>query len=284
MSEKTTIQWTHDTFNPWWGCQRVSPGCEHCYAETFAHRVGKDLWGPKAEHRVASESYWQKPIAWNNAAIHAGARRRVFCASMADVFEDRRDLDAPRARLFSLIEATPALDWLVLTKRPQNMLTLAPSTWAKAWPLNVWAGTTVENQKYADERHAHLRAVPAAVRFYSVEPQIGPIDSLPLDGIHWAISGGESGGKARPFALEWARSLIAQCRAAGTAPFVKQMGQKPTLGGAPVKFLDSHGGEPEEWPEDIRVREFPTPAMPLPAKPFAPAKTPKAQRSLLPLL
>lgn len=206
MMRDSKIEWTHHTFNPWWGCQRVSPGCKNCYAETFSKRLGRDLWGPKAERKPASESYWAQPIKWNAAAEKAGERHRVFCASMADVFEDRRELDAHRARLWSLIAETPNLDWLLLTKRPENLRRMVPwacercsgsgihngfgehgldPDWcldcggatqgAKPWP-NVWIGATVEDQKRAEERIPLLLAEPAAVRFLSCEPLLGAVD------------------------------------------------------------------------------------------------------------
>lgn len=128
MSKDSKIEWTHHTFNPWWGCTKVSAGCKHCYAETWAKRLGKDFWGVKAARRELSPAYWRQPFAWNVAAAAAGVRARVFCASMADVFEDRRDLDERRARLWKVIDSTPNLDWLLLTKRPENVERLAPWT------------------------------------------------------------------------------------------------------------------------------------------------------------
>src|SRR4051812_17878872 len=104
MAKNSTIEWTHHTFNPWWGCTKVSPGCKHCYAETWARRVGQDLWGARAHRRELSDAYWREPLAWNAQAFRLGERHRVFCASMADVFEDRRDLDAKRERLWQLID------------------------------------------------------------------------------------------------------------------------------------------------------------------------------------
>lgn len=135
MGIETEIAWTDSTFNPWWGCQRVSPGCERCYAETFAKRVGLQVWGPKQERRFFGEKHWREPLRWNEQAAKAGARRRVFCASMADVFEERLDLAAARARLFGLIRLTPSLDWLLLTKRPEN----AARLWAIAAADNALA-------------------------------------------------------------------------------------------------------------------------------------------------
>ena len=288
MGDVTNIAWTDSTFNPWLGCEKVSAGCKNCYAENDTpirdHRgKGLELWGGDAARVVTGADNWKKPARWNREAQAAGRRHRVFCASLADVFEDRRDLDAPRARLFALIEQTPWLDWQLVTKRPENMVRLATASWAERWPANVWAGCTVEDQPAADERVPWLRDVPAAVRFLSMEPLIAPVvladDSWDLrDGfLHWLIVGGESGSKARPFDLAWARAIVAQCRDAGVACFVKQLGARPetdqptdchgrllvqkAAGHVPnyqVHLRDSHGGDPAEWPSDLRVREFPT--------------------------
>lgn len=216
MGKDTSISWTHHTFNPWWGCEKVSPACAHCYAETFAKRIGhaKDspsgkppLWGAGSERRLFGDKHWNEPLKWNREAAAAGERRRVFCASMADVFEDRADLVPHRARLFELIRRTPNLDWLLLTKRPENvpqhfesalkwLYTLnkphsvnpaAHHAWHDAmnllegWttnsaPENVWIGTTVENQEMAEKRIPALLAIPAKVRFLSCEPLLGPVD------------------------------------------------------------------------------------------------------------
>lgn len=177
MGRHTTIEWTDRTFNPWQGCRRVSPGCEHCYAEARDVRFdGGKHWGPRGERRVTSAANWRQPIQWNREAKAIGVRDRVFCASLADVFEDRRDLDEPRALLWGVILATPHLDWLLLTKRPQNVRGMVPSAWRDAWPRNVWIGTTVEDQKRADERIPVLLTIPAPVRFLSMEPLLERVD------------------------------------------------------------------------------------------------------------
>lgn len=373
MAENSNIQWTDHTFNPWRGCTKVSEGCKNCYAETMSGRNPKVLgmWGPNGTRVVASEAMWAEPLKWNQQAkawlLHVELckqtgisdpveewkrrdngnpppvthRPRVFCASLADVFEDWQGLMSSsdgdilhvcnacdswrtmqkmccgplahmplvmadvRTRLFNLIDQTPYLDWLLLTKRPQNIIGM--------WPIhpsgkhqegmgfkeayrrdNVWIGCTVENQQMANERIPHLRQIPAKVRFLSVEPHLGPVDlanwlympcgrppSAILSGhlcrdcagwrpqIHWVICGGESGGNARPFNLDWARSLLLQCKVTGISFFMKQMGSHPTdvehvttastARGQRVglKLRDSKGGDPAEWPEDLRVREFP---------------------------
>ena len=181
VGETTEISWTDATFNPWWGCERVSDGCQHCYAEAMAKRTGHEIWGKKADRRFFGDSHWHEPVKWNRKAEAAGERRRVFCASMADVFEGRPELVEPRARLFELIDATPSLDWLLLTKRPQNVKPMV-ADWisdpddSAHWPSNVWLGTTVEHQAAYEERVPILAGIPAEIRFLSVEPMLGPVD------------------------------------------------------------------------------------------------------------
>jgi protein gp37 len=273
MGENSKIQWTHHTFNPWWGCVKVSPGCQHCYAETFSKRTGHKVWGVDAPRRFFGPKHWREPLDWQAEADAMGETRRVFCASMADVFEDRPDLVADRERLFGLMHLTPMLDWLLLTKRPENVIRLVPDS---GMPDNAWIGTTVENQQQAELRIPHLLAIPAAVHFLSVEPMLGPIDlsgvkfrygvfdvlsgfgtvtrgavgqSVPnatCPRVDWVICGGESGAGARPMAEEWARSLKEQCAYAGVPFFMKQMGG-----------VRNKRGELEDLPEDLRVREFP---------------------------
>ena len=191
MGADSKIEWTEHTFNPWWGCVKVSPGCQHCYAETFSKRTGNLVWGSSAP-RFFGDKHWQEPLQWNAEAEKAGKPARVFCASMADVFEDREDLDAPRQRLMELIDATPWLRWLLLTKRPQNITRLMEritnGNFGRAFNFrdhmpNVWLGTTVEDQKRADERIPALLAIEAKVRFLSCEPlleRVSLMQWLPL--------------------------------------------------------------------------------------------------------
>lgn len=236
MSEFTGIEWTDHTFNPWWGCAKVSEACIFCYAEEWAGRFPKTqgLWGADAGRKIASEKVWGDPIRWNRAAEKAGARRRVFCASMADVFEARDDLDEHRSRLFGLIRETPSLDWLLLTKRPEQIRPRTPpSWWLRGFPANVWMGATVESQEQAEKRIPHLIGIPARVRFLSCEPLLGPVvladacnDWLNDEpGIDWVIVGGESGSTSRPMHIEWARSLRDQCDGALVPFFFKQWGE-----------------------------------------------------------
>lgn len=281
MGRETGIAWTHSTWNPWRGCQRVSPGCEHCYAETLSKRnalLGQ--WGPPATggtRIIASPAMWREPLKWNAAAAKSGQPHRVFCASLADVFEDLPQLDEPRAWLWALIAATPHLTWLLLTKRPENVRRMVPNNWLcmipvgggvglPLWPGNVWLGTTVEDRARAQQRIPALVEVPAHVRFLSVEPQLEAINLAPwlwrdMDEygrgygergqIHWVIQGGESGPHARPFDLAWADSMRAQCAEAGVAYFFKQMGSSNT-GSA-----TDPGADPARWPDRFRVQQFP---------------------------
>ncbi len=236
MAETSKISWTHATFNPWWGCHKVSPACDACYAERDSQRFAPGLWGKDAPRRFFGDKHWNEPLRWNRKAQKEGKPFRVFCASMADVFEDRRDLDEHRERLWALIEATPFLTWLILTKRPENMLKMAPRRWAVAWPSNIWAMTTAEDQKNYDRRVKYLARVPATVRGLSLEPLVGRIDLrldkslLGLDAplgelIHWVITGGESGPTARPVPAEWFQYLRDQSLAAGIPFHFKQWGE-----------------------------------------------------------
>lgn len=286
----TKIEWAHHTFNPWRGCTKVSEGCRNCYADAFSSRNPKVLgvWGPNGTRVVAADAAWKEPLKWDRAAKAAGERHRVFCASLADVFEGPDTMPAEswdavtqaRKRLGKLILDTPNLTWMLLTKRPQNILPISADMWVRfggpttPLPDNVWIGVSVENQQAANERIPHLLKVPARVRFLSCEPLLGPVELdewLPAccergdregspcpvciedgrkyehPGIHWVIVGGESGPNARPMHPDWARSLRDQCQAAGVAFFMKQMG------GAKDKCHDL-----ASIPEDLHLREFPS--------------------------
>ena len=230
MAKDSTIEWTHNTFNPWWGCTKVSPGCDNCYANNMARRYGHDVWGHDAPRRFLSNATWDQPIVWNNDAAAAGVRKRVFCASMADVFEVRDDLAPHRQRLLKLIGATASLDWLLLTKRPHSIRKLLPLEYQ--FPSNVWIGTTVENQETADKRIPYLQQFTTpSVRFLSCEPLLGPVDISRYlrpgrNGVRidWVICGGESEHGARPMNPEWAESLQVQCQDAGVPFLFKQWG------------------------------------------------------------
>ncbi len=232
MAQFSSIEWTDHTFNPWWGCTKVSPACDHCYAETWARRMGFDIWTRGKPRRFLSDAYWQQPRRWNDNAARNGRRARVFCASMADVFEWQRGLQPWRQRLWRLIDETPNLDWLLLTKRPHLAVRLAP--WDAGWPDNVWIGTTVENQRWADKRLPKLSRIPATIRFLSCEPLLGPVELGPwlADGdVHWVIAGGESGAHARPSDPMWFLDLLNQCRRHDVPFHFKQWGEWAPIAG-----------------------------------------------------
>jgi protein gp37 len=258
MSERTAIEWTDSTFNSWIGCTNVGPGCEHCYAEALMdRRYGRVEWGAGKPRLRTSPANWRKPLAWNRAAAafaaRIGRRRRVFCASLADVFDNEAP-DEWRADLFALIRQTPALDWLMLTKRIGNAPRMLPADWGDGY-ANVWIGATIVNQVEADRDLDKLRALPARIRFLSLEPLLGPIPRLDLRSIDWCIVGGESGPRARAMRVEWVRDVRDQCIAAGCALLVKQYGvarnnpiyhepadaRSPRTGSARVAELDPHG-------------------------------------------
>lgn len=272
MAENSAIEWTHHTVNFWWGCAKVSPACAHCYAEGQAARFYPGLWGPEGDRRVRLEAACREAFRYERQAVKEGRRLRVFTNSMADFFEDRRDLDQVRLEALEVIRQTPHLDWLILTKRSEAILGLlarvqgialegapidrnpALAEYLGWWlcgkpPANVWLGTTVEDQERADRRIPALLRVPAAVRFVSMEPLLGPVNLCGL-GLHkgwcpthdfpggfchgpcpddrrldWVICGGESGPKARPMHPDWARGLRDQCAAAGVPFLFKQWGE-----------------------------------------------------------
>lgn len=289
MAENSKIEWTDHTFNGWWGCMKVSEGCQHCYAETFSKRVGRNIWGPAATtERWRTKGPWRDILKWDKRAKADGVRRKVFCQSMSDFFEDHPQLVSWRNEATEILEQLEWLDVQLLTKRPENIARMTPAFWTRyQWPAHVWIGTSVENQEAADKRIPELLKVPAAIRFLSCEPLLGPVDISTIgsfglgqclecagagetsghygrsDGIDWCASclgkgedpdavvswvivGGESGHHARPMQIEWAQSLSEQCRAAGVAFFMKQ------LGGAIDKRHDITA-----FPPDLQVREFP---------------------------
>lgn len=266
MAENTKIEWADDTFNPWIGCTKVAPECKNCYAETrMDKRLKKVKWGPNDTRVLTSAANWKKPLQWDKAAAAAGVKRRVFCASLADVFEENMavepcevrgifDLDEARAALWTLIKKTPNLIWLLLTKRPENILEMVPLSWSLCrWPANVWTGTSAGCQETADKNIPALLQVPGP-HFLSCEPLLGPVDLTAIkqtvtdgffgDCLQWyhrglcheqagieypridgVIAGGESGPGARPMHPEHVRSLRDQCVSAGVAFFFKQWGE-----------------------------------------------------------
>ena len=226
--KNSKIEWTKHTFNPWIGCSKCSAGCDNCYAcDMMDVRWKRALWGAAGTRLRTTGATWANPLKWNRESESA----RVFCASLADVFENYRgdgsapdrpvSLDPWRHDLFDLIEKTPNLEWLLLTKRPQN----AAKFLKKRLPGNLWIGTSVEDQKAADQRIPHLAGIPAKVRFLSCEPLLGPLDlRRHLAGVDWVIVGGESGKSPRPMDPSWVRDIRDQCVAAGVAFLFKQWG------------------------------------------------------------
>lgn len=273
MGSNSKIEWTDHTFNPWIGCTKVSPACKNCYAERdMDHRYGKVAWGPDGTRVKTSDDNWRNPIKWDREAAESGVRKRVFCASLADVFEDWQGpildhkgkqiwvnesglwvtddgmqgfayrkrhvtMDDVRSELFRLIDSTPNLDWLLLTKRPENIRPMILDLKGFRLPPNIWLGTSVETQEYADKRIPKLLKCRdlSPVLFLSCEPLLGELDlggffsdipSCDFDpGIDWVIAGGESGPNARPSHPDWFRSLRDQCNSAGVPFFFKQWGE-----------------------------------------------------------
>jgi len=330
MGERTNIEWADDTWNPWHGCAKVSPGCSRCYAETLVmNRMGGGPYRkgiPRVRH---AEATFNAPLKWNKkpwvcdvcgkanapflvepAQCECGVvammhRRRVFSLSLGDWLDEEVPIEW-LADMLEIVRRCPDLDFLLLTKRPENFfprviqactLTIGGELerWYEQWerntpPPNVWIGASVEDQQRADERIPELLKIPAAVRFLSAEPLLGPIDLklrvqdfkpgafARIEGIHWVIFGGESGPGARPCNIEWIQDGLRQCQAAGVAAFAKQLGSEPRSDNAnqfdwPVgveliasgkgfasckpRFADKKGGDWEQWPDDLKVRQWP---------------------------
>lgn len=294
MAENSGIAWTDHTFNPWVGCTKVGPGCDGCYAEAWNARFGAGTapnWGPGAPRRRTTIQNWNKVRKWEREAKASGVRPRVFCASLADVF-DNEVPNEWRLDLWKLIAECPSLDWILVTKRVGNVAKMAP---IGGFPKNVIILATIVNQDEATRDRVKLLSLKRGgiVRSVGVsyEPALGPVDWWPymvtegdsLPPLDWLIVGGESDQglhMARPFNVEWARDAIRQTRGMGCAVFIKQMGSSCLMGrtdavqpvalGAGwvavpgsavgvVTFRDRAGGYPIEWPADLRVREFPAP-------------------------
>jgi len=261
MGDKSAIEWTDATWNPWQGCHKVSPGCKFCYMYREKKQYGQD---PAVVIRSKPHTF--------NLPLRLKAPARVFTCSWSDFFIE--EADGWRLDAWDIIERTPHLTYQILTKRPERFRAGLPFWWwlqQKPPMPNVHLGVSVEDQATADERIPLLLQTPTAVRWISYEPALGPVDLRPflwkiddLAGdvrVDWVVIGGESGPGARPFDLAWARSAIAQCRAAGVPVFVKQLGAQPFYripeGTAGLGLRDRKGGSMEEWPDDLRVREFP---------------------------
>lgn len=227
---------------------KVSPGCKNCYAEAMDKRVGGAHWGPGTERRTLSAAYWKQPILWNRRAWRAPTRPRVFCGSMCDVFEDHPTSARIRPNLWALIRSTPRLDWLLLTKRAENIGAFLPSDWGPGGYPNVWLGVSIESLEYS-YRRSHLVSIPAAVRFISYEPALGPLDEMrSLEGIDWVIYGGESGAGRRPDDPQWALDMWTRCSGEGVAFFMKQ-----SSAASPGML------SPLLHPQVVFTREFPDP-------------------------
>lgn len=294
MAENTKIEVAHHTLNPWVGYTKVGHGCNHCYAEGLARRSGLVQWGPGAALRRTSEANWRKPLAWNAEAARLGVRYRVFCANLADVFDNEVPAEW-RSDLFDLIARTPHLDWLLVTKRIGNVGRMVEAaTCMTTLPGNVWLGITVVNQAEADRDIPKLLATPAAVRFLSMEPLLGPVNvsrfmwpvharwpakyKSPEEAkcagetvtyhrqglvgawckfIDWVIVGGESGPHARPMHPQWARDIRDQCEAAGVPFLFKQWGEwspRAKICGAGEDF-QTLDPQCKRWPDVIRLGE-----------------------------
>jgi protein gp37 len=275
VSNNSAIEWTDATWNPVTGCTKVSPGCAHCYIErTPAFRIAGRRFVKGSTDVQIHKDRLDQPLRWRKP-------RRIFVNSLSDLFHDR--VSFPFAlRVFQTMQAARQHVFQVLTKRPVRMLEFM--RWMEAefiestdtWPLpNVWLGVSVENQHFADERIPLLLQTPAAVRFVSAEPLLTAVDlrfalSVPTHSrwrtsrLDWVIVGGESGPGARPFNVEWARSIVAQCRDAAVPVFVKQLGSNAHIADewrgrytTDISLRDRKGGDPDEWPEGLRVRQFP---------------------------
>lgn len=259
MGVKTGISWCDHTWSAWEGCAKVSPGCSHCYAESLSLRWQKDIWGytrdgSRKALQLRSDHYWQLPLAWDRRAQQQGVRRRVF-NSMNDWADEAAD-PALLERWWDLIRKTQQLDWLLLTKRPERIPVLLPEDWGDGY-RNVWLGTSVENQAYANSRLPHLAQAPARVRFISIEPMLGAInlsDTGSLASIHWVIVGGESGPGARLLKPEWVDQVKYECVQAKIPFFFKQTG---TLLAKRLGLNHRKGEERSEWPAKWQVQQFP---------------------------
>lgn len=278
MGQETGIQWATHTWNPWRGCAKVSEGCAHCYAEAMSVRNPKVLgiWGNDGTRPFGSDAYMRQPYRWDREAAHDGIRSRVFCGSLMDIFECRDDLLEQRRRVLMTAYECHHLDWLFLTKRPQNIKPCLEAATHMHYPhenwlelqmrtprYNWWLGCTVENHRRAVERIDVLLDVPAKVRFLSCEPLLEPLDLSPwlaTGGIDWVIVGGESnqgGATARMFDISWAEEIVEQCKAYNVPCFVKQFGSVPVADGLGLKLRERHGGDMNEWPDWMRVRQIP---------------------------
>jgi protein gp37 len=297
MGDSTKIAWCDHTFNAWIGCFKRNPDCKNCYAEedTFSRvqrSKGLELWGPpsRSHRHVTRPDNWRSLIRYDKAAAKSGVRTRVFCQSLSDTFENNPVLEEPRRWLLHLVDRTPHIDKLLLTKRPENVVPMTKYLWPAEIPSHVWIGASAGHQKALDDFLPHLRRIPTAVRFLSLEPLTEALDVRPallpfcaacgahgfrnetrcatcrgalLPGVDWVIVGGESGddGVARPCALSWIEDIVLACVEVGVPCFVKQLGSHAVVQDGSqsrrLRTMHQKGGDPDEWPASLRVRQFP---------------------------
>lgn len=258
---KRLTSFCRTVYNPWWGCTRVNADCDHCYAEQWDRRYKGALhWGQGMPRRHATLKYSEQPIQWNAEAARTREFWPVFGGSMCDVFDNEVD-DSWRTTYWKLIEKTPALTWLLLTKRIGNVMRMVPSSWrTRGFPRHVWIMMTCGEQELFDRDWPKLAALPACVKGVSIEPMRGPV-VFPTEAsgrLDWAIYGGESRQGdhiPRECRIEWFEQGIENCRALGVAPFIKQLGDNCTYAGARMIEPDDMG----TWPPHIRVQEWPRP-------------------------
>lgn len=273
MGENSKIEWTDHTFNPWMGCTKVSEACKFCYAESFTNHYKLAQWGDQNARMRTVATNWKKPFKWNREAYDNKTRKKVFCASLADIFDDHESiLPEWRAKLWKMIKLTTNLDWLLLTKRPENIVKFLPEDWGDGYP-NVWLGISVENQERANERIPILSQIPAKIRFMSCEPLLGEIRfNVPnlmfgseygfmpyVHNFHWCIIGGESGpvDKIRKLNPKDCEKLINDCDIHIIKVFFKQ------LGTVLAKYTNQQhvkGADFAEYPNEFKSlmrREFP---------------------------
>lgn len=247
MADETGISWTDHTFNPWWGCSRVAPGCDNCYAAALDNRTGGKYWDDvTVKPRLTKDANWRKPVKWNKEAKASGTRHKVFCGSMMDWC----DKNAPAGaldRLWQLIRETPYLDWQLLTKRATLIKKRLPGDWGKGWP-NVWLGVTCENVEHGIPRVQELVKIPAIIRFVSAEPLLEDISDYICDyanGLDWLIVGGESGPNCRPMNSAWVYKLLFEFGLGQIIPvWFKQWGGNGKDKGG--NLVDGH--KIHEWP------------------------------------
>lgn len=244
MATKSSIEWTEATWNPVTGCTKISPGCKHCYAERMSFRL--QAMGQRNYTNgfklTLHERMLEKPLSWKKP-------QRIFVNSMSDLFHD----DVPVDFILEVFEVMQRASWhqfQVLTKRSQRLLDLNDQI---SWPDNVWMGVSVENQDYTF-RIDDLRKINAVTKFLSLEPLLGPLSGLNLNGINWVIVGGESGPGARPMREDWVIQIRDQCNLADVPLFVKQMGESWAQAN---KAKSKKGGKMEEWRTDLQIRDYP---------------------------